>query len=292
MSSMSFRREENRRLKELAASSFGFMATAIQYDSLKYDTWIKIKNKAASKCVKTITTVEAYGSFRHWVQIFSCMAVILSLVGSVFVLGRMISQSVRRTPRTFHTYLFMVSAALDVSICTILYHAVSGYKKDDVTAAYAASFYRCIFAGVSNVVAAGFAYSESSSPRPTVRSEAQCVTDGRTVTAKQHQSRLMMNPNLRSNRKMTTFSTMPCDMEAAVVELSIAAMQKFETDDDIAEHIKTTCDRKFGSIFHCLVGDRFGSSVTHLCKDYLEITLPRRTILLFRNQRTEYKSVC
>lgn len=292
MSSMSFQREGNMRLRELAVSAFGFMATAIQYDSLKYDTWIKIKKKAASKCVKTVTTVEAYGSFRHWVQIFSCMAVILSLVGSVFVLGRLISQNMRRTPRTFHIYLFMVSAALDVSICTILYYALSEYKKDDVSAACAASFYRCIFAGVSNVIAAGFAYSKPSSSRPTARSERPCVVDGRMETNKQHQSRLMMNPNLRSNRKMTTFSTMPCDMEAAVVELSIAAMQKFQTDDDIAEHIKTTCDAKFGSIFHCLVGDRFGSAVTHQCKDYLEITLPRRTILLFRNQTTEYKSVC
>ncbi|KAF8328445.1 dynein light chain type 1-domain-containing protein, partial [Cantharellus anzutake] len=53
------------------------------------------------------------------------------------------------------------------------------------------------------------------------------------------------------------------DMQQATVDISIAALEKFAIEKDIASHIKREFDTKYGPTWHVVVGKNFGSYVTH-----------------------------
>ncbi|OON20639.1 dynein light chain type 1 [Opisthorchis viverrini] len=53
-------------------------------------------------------------------------------------------------------------------------------------------------------------------------------------------------------------SEMDKDMVKSVVDITTEAMQKYNVDRDIASHIKHEFDRKYGVLWHCVVGKDYG----------------------------------
>lgn len=53
------------------------------------------------------------------------------------------------------------------------------------------------------------------------------------------------------------------EMQKQAIEVSIAALEINDLEMDVAAHIKREFDKKYGSPWHCIVGTRFGSFVTH-----------------------------
>lgn len=52
-------------------------------------------------------------------------------------------------------------------------------------------------------------------------------------------------------------------MQGEAIEIAQEAMQKYNIEKDIAQHIKKTFDDRKGPTWHCIVGRNFGSFVTH-----------------------------
>lgn len=52
-------------------------------------------------------------------------------------------------------------------------------------------------------------------------------------------------------------------MQGEAIEVAQEAMQKYNIEKDIAQHIKKTFDDRKGPTWHCIVGRNFGSFVTH-----------------------------
>ncbi|KAH0513596.1 Dynein light chain 1, cytoplasmic [Microtus ochrogaster] len=50
------------------------------------------------------------------------------------------------------------------------------------------------------------------------------------------------------------------------VECTTQALEKYNIEKDIAAHIKKEFDKKYNPIWHCIVGQNFGSYVTHETK--------------------------
>lgn len=55
------------------------------------------------------------------------------------------------------------------------------------------------------------------------------------------------------------------------------------TNSIIAKHIKQSFDLKYGSAWHCIVGDNFGSFLTHEDSTYIFFTIDNYWVLLFRS---------
>lgn len=53
------------------------------------------------------------------------------------------------------------------------------------------------------------------------------------------------------------------DMQAQTIEIAMDALEKFTVEKDMAGHVKRTMDQKFGPTWHAVVGQRYGSYVTH-----------------------------
>ena len=53
------------------------------------------------------------------------------------------------------------------------------------------------------------------------------------------------------------------EMQGEAIEIAQEAMQKYNIEKDIAQHIKKTFDDRKGPTWHCIVGRNFGSFVTH-----------------------------
>lgn len=53
------------------------------------------------------------------------------------------------------------------------------------------------------------------------------------------------------------------EMQQTAVDIALEAVSKFTVEKDIAAHLKKTMDSKFGPTWHAVVGQKFGSYVTH-----------------------------
>src|SRR5260221_2847245 len=53
------------------------------------------------------------------------------------------------------------------------------------------------------------------------------------------------------------------EMQQATVDISVAALEKFMIEKDIASHIKREFDTKYVATWHVVVGNNFGIYVTH-----------------------------
>jgi dynein light chain LC8-type len=56
---------------------------------------------------------------------------------------------------------------------------------------------------------------------------------------------------------------MPEDMIKEVIDISKIAIERCNTDKEIATFIKDDCRAKFPGTWHCIVGRNFGCWVTH-----------------------------
>ncbi|CAK8685210.1 unnamed protein product [Clavelina lepadiformis] len=101
-------------------------------------------------------------------------------------------------------------------------------------------------------------------------------------TVKQHMARNLMYPDDKRSTKMVTFSSMPSDMEERAAEICVKAVMQFGLEEDIAENIKQTFEAQYGPTWHCAVGANFGSAVHHRINEYIEVSMPQISVLIFR----------
>ncbi|KAM9181203.1 dynein light chain 1, cytoplasmic-like [Dugong dugon] len=72
-------------------------------------------------------------------------------------------------------------------------------------------------------------------------------------------------------------------MQEDAIECASQAQDRFSVEKDIAAHIKKEFDRKYGPIWHCIVGRNFGSYVTHETKHFIYLYFGPVAILLFKS---------
>ncbi|MCO5594458.1 hypothetical protein L7F22_048488 [Adiantum nelumboides] len=53
------------------------------------------------------------------------------------------------------------------------------------------------------------------------------------------------------------------EMQQISVDIALEALSKFTVEKDIAAHVKKTMDTRFGPTWHAVVGQKYGSYVTH-----------------------------
>ena len=73
------------------------------------------------------------------------------------------------------------------------------------------------------------------------------------------------------------------DMQQDSVDFALEALEKFSIEKDIAAHIKKEMDKKHKPTWHCIVGKRFGSYVTHETRHFIYFYIGHVAILLFKS---------
>lgn len=77
---------------------------------------------------------------------------------------------------------------------------------------------------------------------------------------------------------------MPEDMKAFAISTAQDALEKLNSEKDVASHIKKEFDRKYHSgTWHCFVGRNFGSFVTHETNHYIYFYLGQIAFLIFKS---------
>jgi dynein light chain LC8-type len=77
------------------------------------------------------------------------------------------------------------------------------------------------------------------------------------------------------------------EMQQTAVDIALEAVSKFTVEKDIAAHLKKTMDSKFGPTWHAVVGQKFGSYVTHgefVSYRYIFTAVELTSYLLNRNK--------
>ncbi|KAG8510297.1 Dynein light chain 1, cytoplasmic [Galemys pyrenaicus] len=73
------------------------------------------------------------------------------------------------------------------------------------------------------------------------------------------------------------------EMQQDSVECATQALEKYSVEKDIAAYIKKEFDKKYNPTWHCIVGRKFGSYVTHETKHFIYFYLGQMAILLFKS---------
>ena len=71
-------------------------------------------------------------------------------------------------------------------------------------------------------------------------------------------------------------------LQVEVVELAKTAMDRFNTEKDIANFIKKELDKSHTPFWHCIVGRNFGSYVTHETKHFVYFYIDELAVLAFK----------
>ncbi|GFZ47222.1 8 kDa cytoplasmic dynein light chain [Saitozyma sp. JCM 24511] len=72
------------------------------------------------------------------------------------------------------------------------------------------------------------------------------------------------------------------EMQQRAVDISSAALERYNVEKDIAMFVKREFDRLYGTTWHCVVGKNFGSFVTHETKNFIYFYLGPIAILLWK----------
>jgi len=78
-------------------------------------------------------------------------------------------------------------------------------------------------------------------------------------------------------------SDMPEEMQQDAILFANHISIQSNVDKAIAGHIKKEFDKKYGPTWHCIVGDNFGSYVTHEFQHFIYFILDEHCILLWRS---------
>lgn len=73
------------------------------------------------------------------------------------------------------------------------------------------------------------------------------------------------------------------DMENFAILCAQEGAEKYNTEKDIASHIKKEFDRKYTPTWHCFVGRNFGSFVTHETHHYIYFYLGQIGVMIFKS---------
>jgi dynein light chain LC8-type len=76
---------------------------------------------------------------------------------------------------------------------------------------------------------------------------------------------------------------MPESMQQEAVDCATQALEKYNIEKDIAAYIKKEFDKKHSPTWHCIVGRKFGSYVTHESKFFIYFYMGQVGILLFKS---------
>ncbi|KAJ9475042.1 Dynein light chain 1, cytoplasmic [Pseudozyma hubeiensis] len=90
------------------------------------------------------------------------------------------------------------------------------------------------------------------------------------------------NNNVRDLKPVIKNVDMSDDMQSETIEIAYDALEKFTVEKDMAGHVKRTMDQKFGPTWHAVVGQRYGSYVTHETKHFIYFYLGQMAFLLWR----------
>ncbi|SPO30598.1 probable Dynein light chain 1, cytoplasmic [Ustilago trichophora] len=88
--------------------------------------------------------------------------------------------------------------------------------------------------------------------------------------------------NVRSLKPVIKNVDMSSEMQSETIEIAYDALEKFTVEKDMAGHVKRTMDQKFGPTWHAVVGQRYGSYVTHETKHFIYFYLGQMAFLLWR----------
>jgi dynein light chain LC8-type len=82
-------------------------------------------------------------------------------------------------------------------------------------------------------------------------------------------------------------SDMQPEQQQSVCDMAIAAFTKYQSESDVAKHLKKEMDVTFGQLWHCIVGKSFGSFVSHHPGTFIYFYCNNIAILLFKSPQLE-----
>lgn len=85
-------------------------------------------------------------------------------------------------------------------------------------------------------------------------------------------------------KRMVTIKNkdMSDDMAEDALALSKEAVAKYAMEKDIAKHLKSTFDTRYGPTWQCIVGRNYGSYVTHETQNFIYFYIDKLAILLYK----------
>mmetsp|Transcript_105780 Transcript_105780/g.287097 ORF Transcript_105780/g.287097 Transcript_105780/m.287097 type:complete len:92 (+) Transcript_105780:76-351(+) len=72
------------------------------------------------------------------------------------------------------------------------------------------------------------------------------------------------------------------EMQVEIVDCAQQAMDRYNTEREIANFIKKEFDKRHSPFWHVVVGKNFGSYVTHETKHFIYFCLGQHSILVFK----------
>ncbi|KAJ1926259.1 Dynein light chain 1, cytoplasmic [Tieghemiomyces parasiticus] len=73
------------------------------------------------------------------------------------------------------------------------------------------------------------------------------------------------------------------EMQTDCIDVITSAVEKFSVEKDMAASIKREFDKKYQPTWHCIVGKRFGSYVTHETRHFIYMYIDEYAVLLFKS---------
>ncbi|TEB36646.1 hypothetical protein FA13DRAFT_1727011 [Coprinellus micaceus] len=73
------------------------------------------------------------------------------------------------------------------------------------------------------------------------------------------------------------------EMQQEAVDITSAALEKYNIEKDIAAQIKKEFDRRHGPTWHVVVGKNFGSYVTHETKHFIYFYVGPLAVLIWKS---------
>ncbi|TPP60967.1 hypothetical protein FGIG_04745 [Fasciola gigantica] len=75
---------------------------------------------------------------------------------------------------------------------------------------------------------------------------------------------------------------MPFEMQQYVIRCCEDATKLYQLEREIAFHIKERMKERYPGLWHCVVGNRFGSAVTHEEQTFINLYFGQFAIMLFQ----------
>ncbi|KAE8896471.1 hypothetical protein PF005_g1582 [Phytophthora fragariae] len=73
------------------------------------------------------------------------------------------------------------------------------------------------------------------------------------------------------------------DMKNDALAQASVALEQFTQEKEIAKHIKTWMEEKYGPTWHCIVGSEYKTAFTYESKNFVRFNVGKKCITLFRH---------
>ena len=78
-------------------------------------------------------------------------------------------------------------------------------------------------------------------------------------------------------------SDCPEEIQQDIIDAAVQVMKRFNIEKDIAAYIKKELDKKHHPTWHVIVGNNFGSYVTHETKRFIYFYMGQLAFLIFKS---------